>query len=98
METAFYARLRRRLILSEKRNRRGTILTFTFYIKIHNIIYVISFIRYRIQLKVQDSLGMATFILFDSEAEKLPNILAKDLLNKSLEVRMSKIKLVFNIY
>ncbi|XP_050275549.1 uncharacterized protein LOC126717743 [Quercus robur] len=28
---------------------------------------------------------MATFILFDSEAEKLLNISAKDLLNKSLE-------------
>ncbi|KAK7861590.1 hypothetical protein CFP56_000245, partial [Quercus suber] len=42
--------------------------------------------RYRIQLKVEDSLGMATFILFDSEAEKLLNISAKDLFNKSLEV------------
>ena len=41
---------------------------------------------------------MATFILFDSEVEKLLNISAKDLLNKSLEVRKSKIKLVFNIY
>ncbi|XP_030968630.1 uncharacterized protein LOC115989105 [Quercus lobata] len=41
--------------------------------------------RYRIQLKVKDSSGMATFILFDSEAEKLLNISAKDLLNKSLE-------------
>ncbi|KAK4593214.1 hypothetical protein RGQ29_017377 [Quercus rubra] len=41
--------------------------------------------RYRIQLKVEDSSGMATFILFDSEAEKLLNISAKDLLNKSLE-------------
>ena len=48
---------------------------------------VISFSRYRIQLKVKDSSGMATFILFDSEAEKLLNISAKDLLNKSLEVR-----------
>ncbi|KAK4588160.1 hypothetical protein RGQ29_019237 [Quercus rubra] len=42
-------------------------------------------IEYRIQLKVEDSSGMATFILFDSEAEKLLNISAKDLLNKSLE-------------
>ncbi|KAK7850235.1 replication protein A 70 kDa DNA-binding subunit B [Quercus suber] len=41
--------------------------------------------RYRIQSKVEDSSGMATFILFDSEAEKLLNISAKDLLNKSLE-------------
>ncbi|KAL0004911.1 hypothetical protein SO802_012472, partial [Lithocarpus litseifolius] len=41
--------------------------------------------RYRIQLKVEGSSGMATFILFDSEVEKLPNISAKDLLNKSLE-------------
>ena len=71
---------------------------FTFYIKIHNnyydinTIYAISFIRYRIQLKVEDSSGMATFILFDSEAEKLLNISAKDLLNKSLEVRKWKIK------
>nr|XP_023914199.1 uncharacterized protein LOC112025746 [Quercus suber] len=40
---------------------------------------------YRIQSKVEDSSGMATFILFDSEAEKLLNISAKDLLNKSLE-------------
>ncbi|XP_050271969.1 replication protein A 70 kDa DNA-binding subunit B-like [Quercus robur] len=54
--------------------------------------------RYRIQLKVKDSSGMATFILFDSEAEKLLNISTKDLLNKSIEVRKSKIKLVFNIY
>ena len=47
----------------------------------------------------KDSSGMATFILFDLEAEKLLlNISAKDLLNKSLQVRMSKIKLVFNIY
>ena len=48
---------------------------FTFYIKIHNnqydihIIYAISFIKYRIQLKVEDSSGMAAFILFDVEAE-----------------------------
>ncbi|KAK7821668.1 replication protein a 70 kda dna-binding subunit b [Quercus suber] len=49
--------------------------------------------RYRIQLKVEDSLGMTTFILFDSETEKLLNISAKDLLNKSLELRMWKIKL-----
>ncbi|KAK9996781.1 hypothetical protein SO802_021467 [Lithocarpus litseifolius] len=41
--------------------------------------------QYRIQLKVEDSSGMATFILFDSEAETLLNISAKDLLNKSLE-------------
>ncbi|KAL0015166.1 hypothetical protein SO802_002235 [Lithocarpus litseifolius] len=41
--------------------------------------------QYRIQLKVEDSSGMATFILFDSEAKKLLNISTKDLLNKSLE-------------
>ncbi|XP_065631609.1 uncharacterized protein LOC112014932 [Quercus suber] len=33
--------------------------------------------QYRIQLKVEDSSGMATFILFDSEAEKLLNISPK---------------------
>ena len=46
----------------------------------------------------KDSSGMATFILFNSEAEKLLNISAKDLLNKCLEVRICKIKFVFNIY
>ena len=46
----------------------------------------------------KDSSGMATFILFDLEAEKLLNISAKDLLNKCLEVRICKIKFVFNIY
>ena len=46
----------------------------------------------------KDSSGMATFILFNSEAEKLLNISAKDLLNKCLEVRICKIKIVFNIY
>ena len=51
-----------------------------------NIIYVISFIRYRIQLKVEDGSGMATFILFDLEAEKLLNISVEDILNKCLEV------------
>ncbi|KAK7824344.1 hypothetical protein CFP56_034532 [Quercus suber] len=40
---------------------------------------------YRIQLKVEDSSGIATFILFDSEAEKLLNISTKDLLNKCLK-------------
>ena len=63
-----------------------------------NIIYVISFIRYRIQLKVEDGSGMATFILFDLEAKKLLNISVKELLNKCLEVRIWKIKLLFNIY
>ena len=56
------------------------------------------FIRYKIQLKVEDISGMAIFILFDSESEKLLNILAKDPLKKILEVRIWKIKLVFNIY
>nr|POE95506.1 hypothetical protein CFP56_01549 [Quercus suber] len=42
--------------------------------------------RYEIQLKVEDSSGMAIFILFDSEAKKLLNILAKDLLYKCLKV------------
>ena len=56
------------------------------------------FLLYSQILKVEDSLGMATFILFDLEVEKLLNISAKDILNKSLEVRMWKIKLVFNIY
>ena len=51
-----------------------------FYIKMHNneydinITYVISLIRYRIQLKVEDSLGMAIFILFDLGAKKLLHI------------------------
>ncbi|KAK7815938.1 hypothetical protein CFP56_000938, partial [Quercus suber] len=40
---------------------------------------------YIIQLKVEDSSRMATFILFDSKAKKLLNISPKDLLNKSLE-------------
>ncbi|KAK7837529.1 hypothetical protein CFP56_021138 [Quercus suber] len=35
--------------------------------------------------EVEDSSGMATFILFDSKAEKLLNISTKDLLNKSLQ-------------
>ena len=62
------------------------------------IIYVVSLIKYRIQLKVVDSLGMAIFILFDSEAKKLLNISAKYLLYKCLKVRIWKIKLVFDIY
>ena len=56
------------------------------------------FIRYKIQLKVEDISGMAIFILFDSESEKLLNISAKDPLKKILEVRIWKIKLVFTIY
>ncbi|KAK7814122.1 hypothetical protein CFP56_003831 [Quercus suber] len=42
----------------------------------------------RIQLKVEDSLGMAIFIVFDLEAKKLLNISTKDLLNKCLELRI----------
>ncbi|XP_075639104.1 replication protein A 70 kDa DNA-binding subunit B-like isoform X2 [Castanea sativa] len=35
--------------------------------------------RYRIELKVEDDTGLATFILFDSTAEKLLHISAKEL-------------------
>ena len=38
--------------------------------------------RYRIELKVEDGTGLATFILFDSTAEKLLHISANELINK----------------
>ncbi|XP_075674499.1 uncharacterized protein LOC142643681 isoform X2 [Castanea sativa] len=54
--------------------------------------------RYRIQLKVKHSSRMATFILFDSKAEKFLNISAKDLLNKFLGIENLKGKqFVFQI-
>nr|POE51191.1 hypothetical protein CFP56_49407 [Quercus suber] len=42
--------------------------------------------RYRIELKVEDDTGLATFILFDSTAEKLLHISAKELINKCSQV------------
>ena len=44
--------------------------------------------RYRIELKVEDETGLATFLLFDSMAEKLLHILAKELINKCSHVRI----------
>ena len=44
--------------------------------------------RYRIELKVEDDTGLATFILFDSMAEKLLHISAKELINKCSQVRI----------
>ena len=44
--------------------------------------------RYRIELKVEDDIGSTTFILFDSMAEKLLHILAKELINKCSQVRI----------
>ena len=38
--------------------------------------------RYRIELKVEDETGLATFILFDFTAEKLLHISSKELINK----------------
>ena len=40
--------------------------------------------RYRIELKVEDETGLATFILFDFTAEKLLHISSKELINKCL--------------
>ena len=40
--------------------------------------------RYRIELKVEDEIGLATFILFDFTAEKLLHISSKELINKCL--------------
>ena len=37
--------------------------------------------RYRIELKVEDDIGLATLILFDSMAEKLLHISTKELIN-----------------
>ena len=42
--------------------------------------------RYRIELKVEDGTGLATFILFDSTAEKLLRISTKKLINKCSHV------------
>ena len=42
--------------------------------------------KYRIELKVKDDIGLATFILFDSTAEKLLRISTKKLINKCSHV------------
>ncbi|XP_050262353.1 uncharacterized protein LOC126706841 isoform X2 [Quercus robur] len=42
--------------------------------------------RYRIELKVKDDTRLTTFILFDSMAEKLLHISAKELINKCSQV------------
>ena len=44
--------------------------------------------RYRIELKVEDETGLATFILFDFTAEKLLHISSKELINKCSQVRI----------
>ena len=54
--------------------------------------------RYRIELKVEDDTGLATFILFDSMAEKLLHISAKELINKCSRVRIRNSKIVLNIF
>ena len=46
------------------------------------------FFRYRIELKVEDEIGLATFILFDFTAEKLLHISSKELINKCSQVRI----------
>ncbi|KAF3957947.1 hypothetical protein CMV_017087 [Castanea mollissima] len=43
-------------------------------------------LRYRIELKVEDDIGLATFILFDSTAEKLLHMSANELINKCSQV------------
>ena len=43
--------------------------------------------RYRIQLNVEDHIGLGVFILFDHQVEKLIHVSAKDLLNKCIQVR-----------
>ena len=53
--------------------------------------------KYRIELKVKDDIGLATFILFDSMAEKLLHILAKELINKCSQVRIRNSQIVLNI-
>ena len=56
-----------------------------------NLIKIISTMpsfRYRIELKVEDDIGLTTFILFDSMAEKLLHISAKELINKCSQVRI----------
>ena len=54
--------------------------------------------RYRIELKVEDDTGLATFILFDSMAEKLLHISAKELINKCSQVRIWNSQIVLNIF
>ena len=55
------------------------------------------FFRYIIELKVEDDIGSTTFILFDSMAEKLLHILAKELINKCSQVRIRNSQIVLNI-
>ena len=55
------------------------------------------FFRYIIELKVKDDIRSITFILFDSMAEKLLHILAKELINKSSQVRIRNSQIVLNI-
>ena len=55
------------------------------------------FFRYIIELKVEDDIGSTTFILFDSMAEKLLHILAKELINKCSHVRIRNSQIVLNI-
>ena len=54
--------------------------------------------RYRIELKVEDDIGLTTFILFDSMAEKLLHISAKELINKCSQVRIWNPQMVLNIF
>ena len=54
--------------------------------------------RYRIELKVEDDIGLATLILFDSMAEKLLHISAKELINKCSQVRIRNSQIVLNIF
>lgn len=49
-------------------------------------------------MKVEDSSGMAIFILFYFEGEALINTSTKDLLNKFLEVRKCNTKLLLKIF
>ena len=55
------------------------------------------FFRYIIELKVEDDIGSTTFILFDSMAEKLLHILAKELINKCSQLRIRNSQIVLNI-
>ena len=55
------------------------------------------FFRYIIELKVEDDIGSTTFILFDSMAEKLLHILAKELINKCSQVKIRNSQIVLNI-
>ena len=54
--------------------------------------------RYRIELKVEDGTGLATFILFDSTAEKLLHISANELINKCSQVGIWNSPIVLNIF